>query len=106
MRNEYYKVNHCVKSVRIQSFSGPYFPVFFGIQSEYGKIRIRKTQNTNTFHAVKMFSDAREYWKSYTKTSLGEGNLIFCCTDNRENYFGSVGRQNINNNLTFQGRHI
>ena len=44
--------SHCVKSVQIRSFSGPYFPVFglitevYGvnlcIQSEYGKIRSRK----------------------------------------------------------------
>ena len=48
---------HCVKSVQIRSFSGPYFPtfglntercyVFLRIQSEYGKIRTRK----NTFHS-------------------------------------------------------
>ena len=44
---------HCVKSVRIQSFSGPYFPAFglnterysvsLRIQSKRGKIRTRKT---------------------------------------------------------------
>ena len=53
---------HCVKSVRIRSYSGPYFTVFglnterygvfFRIQSEYGKIRTRITPNTDTFHAV------------------------------------------------------
>ena len=62
---------HYVKSVRIRSFSGPYFPAFglnterYGvslrIQSECGKIRTRKTPrkirtsktpNTDTFHAV------------------------------------------------------
>ena len=53
---------HCVKSVRIRSFSGPYFPAFglnterYGvslhIQSECGKIRTRKTPITDTFHAV------------------------------------------------------
>ena len=37
--------SHCVKKVRIQNFSGPYFPAF-------GLIRIRKTSNTDTFHAV------------------------------------------------------
>ena len=51
-----------VKSVLIRTFSGPYFPTFglnterqsvsLCIQSEYGKMRIRKTPNTNTFHAV------------------------------------------------------
>ena len=53
---------HCVKSVRIRSYSGPYFPAFgvnterYGvslrIQSECGKIWTRKTPNTDTFHAV------------------------------------------------------
>ena len=50
---------HCVKSVRIWSYSGPHFPAFglnterYGeslrIQSECGKIRTRITPNTNTF---------------------------------------------------------
>ena len=49
-------------SVRIRSFSGPSFPAFglnterYGIslhiQSEYGKIRTRKTPNTDTLYAV------------------------------------------------------
>ena len=52
----------CVKGVRIWSFFGPYFPafglkterycVFLHIQSECGKIRTRKTPNTDTFDAV------------------------------------------------------
>ena len=52
----------CVKSVRIWSFSGPYFPVFvlnmgwywvsLCIQSEYVKMRTRKTPNMDTFQAV------------------------------------------------------
>ena len=52
----------CVKSVRIRSFSGPHFPAFglnterYGvsirIQSEYGKIRTRKTSNTEIFLVV------------------------------------------------------
>ena len=30
--------------------------------------------------------------KRYTKLrGIGEGNLIFCCTGSRKNYFGSVG---------------
>ena len=49
--------NHCVKSVRIWSFSGGYFPAFglntaLRILSECGKIQTRKTPNTGTFHAV------------------------------------------------------
>ena len=52
---------HCVKIVRIWSFSGPYFPTFglktercvsLCFQSECGRWRTRKTPNTDTFHAV------------------------------------------------------
>ena len=56
------RTQHCVKSVRIRSFSDPHFPAFglkterYGvslrIHSECGKIWARKTQNTDTFHAV------------------------------------------------------
>ena len=51
---------HCVKSVRIRSYSGPHFLAFglnteryslsLRIQSECRKIRIRITPNTDTFH--------------------------------------------------------
>ena len=51
-----------MKGVRIQSFFGPFFLAFglnaerYGVslrnQSECGKIRTRKTPNTDTFHAV------------------------------------------------------
>ena len=54
---------HCVKNVRVQSFSGRHFPAFglnterslvvsLCIQSKFGKIRTRKTPNTDIFHAV------------------------------------------------------
>ena len=52
-------VTYCVKSVRIRSYSGPHFPAFglnserYGvclrIQFKCGKIRTRKTPNTDTF---------------------------------------------------------
>ena len=55
-------VLHCVKSVRIWSFSGPYFPAYgrnterysvaLRIQAECGKIWTRKHPNTYTFYAV------------------------------------------------------
>ena len=57
-------MNHCVKSVRTWSFSGPYFPAFELNTERYGvspcilfecgkiKIRTRKTLNTDTIHAV------------------------------------------------------
>ena len=58
------KKGHCVKSVRIRSFSGQYFPAFrlntegYGvplrIQLECGKMRAIITPNTDTFHAVKL----------------------------------------------------
>ena len=51
--------DHCVKSVRIRSYCGPYFPAFglnterYGVglrnQSECEKIRTRITPNTATF---------------------------------------------------------
>ena len=51
-----------MKSVRIRSFSSPYFPAFgmntkrysvsLHIQSKYVKIQTSKTPNTDTFHAV------------------------------------------------------
>ena len=53
---------HYVKSVRIHSYSGPYFPAFglnmdryrlsLRIQSECGKIRTIITPNVDTFYAV------------------------------------------------------
>ena len=56
---------HCVKSVRIRTFTGPYLITFgqimeiYGvslcIQSECGKVWNRKTPNTDTFHAVIIF---------------------------------------------------
>ena len=57
---------HCVKSVRIRSFSGPYFPAFglstglntervsLRTQSECRKLRTRKTLNAETFQAVNL----------------------------------------------------
>ena len=53
---------HCVKSLRIRSYSGLHFPacewntkrygVSLCIQSECGKMRTRMTPNKDTFHAV------------------------------------------------------
>ena len=59
LQSTYFYTYHCVKSVRIRSYSGPYFPAFglntedtvsLRIQSECGKIRTRITPNTDTFH--------------------------------------------------------
>ena len=43
------EILHCVKSVQIRSFSGPYFSVF-GLNT--GKYGPEKTPYLNTFHAV------------------------------------------------------
>ena len=53
-----------MKSVRIGSYSGPYFPAFglnterysiyLRIQSEYGRIRTRLAPNTDPFYAVEV----------------------------------------------------
>ena len=61
-------IKHFLKSVRIWSFSGPYFPAFgltteiyrlsFRIQSKYRKIKTRKTLGTDTtvWYRCDMFS--------------------------------------------------
>ena len=53
---------HCVKSVRIRSYSGPHFPAFglsterysvsLRVQSECGKMGTRISPNTDTFYPV------------------------------------------------------
>ena len=68
----------CVKSVQIRSFSGPYFPVFglnteryfvsLRIQSEYGKIRTKKTPYLDTFHAVPFIHKSEVKYISQTKS--------------------------------------
>ena len=60
----------CVKSVRIRSYSSPYFPAFglntkrysvsLRIQSECGEIRTRLTPNTNTFYKVMINQIAKQ----------------------------------------------
>ena len=73
----------CVKSICIHSFPGRYSPSFglntmiyrvnLCIQSKWGKIRTRKTQNTDTFHAVWHNSKKVNYvGKSYYKPVLGQ----------------------------------
>ena len=65
---------HCIKSVCIRSFSDPYFTAFGLntelIQSECGKIRTRKTPNTDTFHAVYSRSIPSKVFERVLNTSL------------------------------------
>ena len=53
-------LKHCPKSIRVRSFSGPYFPAF-GFYSvnpcilpKCHKIRTRKTSNIDTVHTAKL----------------------------------------------------
>ena len=68
---------HCVKIVRIRSYSGPYslafglnmerYSVPLRIHSEWGKLWNRKTPNTDNFHAVILASWRRkfnDFWKT------------------------------------------
>ena len=48
---------HCVKCVRIRTYSGPYFPSL-GL---CGNIRTRITPNTDTFYAVWILSECLMY---------------------------------------------
>ena len=62
--------SHCVKKVRIQSFSGPYFP---GPHLDW--IRIRKASNTDTFHAVSISNF--NYKSSVMRQKCKSQNLCF-----------------------------
>ena len=67
---------HCVKRVRIRSYSGPHFPAYglkmernsvsLSFQFECGKMRTRITPDTDAFHAVTndVISGGRElFWR-------------------------------------------
>ena len=45
---------HCIKSVEMRSFSGPYFPLFSPVTGKYGP---QKYPYLNTFHAVGVLKD-------------------------------------------------
>ena len=70
-KKEFFQNVHCVKSVRIRSYSGPHFPAFglnteksLRIQSKCGKMRTRITPNTDTVYPVLSF------WETYTSFAL------------------------------------
>ena len=77
--------SHYVKSVRIRSFSGLCFSalglntkrysVSLRIQSECGKIRTRKTPNTDTFHSV--HSNSKKY-NLFLVAVGGDWNILRC----------------------------
>ena len=84
---------HCIKKVRIRSYSGPFFPVFglnteryivyLRIQSECGKIRTRITPNPDTFYGVNLnrvtfFVFGLSSWKNlYVRCMLDVCYLYF-----------------------------
>ena len=85
---------NCRKSVRIMSYSGPYFPAFglnterysvsLPIQSECGKIRTRITFNMDTFYAVGFYYVRRQLRitepKYHKKRNIRLIRLRFWCT--------------------------
>ena len=72
-----YDLCHCLKSVRIRSFSGPYFAAFrlnreinsvnLHIRSECEKMRTRKTPNTDTFYVVYLGHKQRKIRQSFAE---------------------------------------
>ena len=75
---------HCVKSICISSFSGPYFPVFSA------KIRTRKTPNTYIFYAVTIYTSSIHFRSKLPVYNLGKHKKIsvfhFYMVQNK--YFG------------------
>ena len=77
------KLIHCVKSVQIRIFSGPYFPAFGLNRGKYGP---EKTPYLDTFHAVIMppkagifhLESGLFFYQIYLFISL---NYIFFLTD-------------------------
>ena len=74
-----------MKSVRIPSFPGPYFPTFglnqkrYGvslrIQPECGKIRTRETPDTDAFHAVLRLQSSKLTW--LVNVSFSESGFVW-----------------------------
>ena len=88
---------HCMKRVRIWSYSGPHFPPFglntercgvsFRIQSECGKIRIRMTPNTDTFQRVYLMNAGlicRKVTNVVTERLIG--NSMFAVSSDLSNH--------------------
>ena len=89
-----------VRSVRIRSFSGLYFPVFglntewYGvslhIQSECGKIWAGKTPNMDTFHAVKANQIMGIIRRTIVYRNKHNSNLLFTILERPHLEYGSV----------------
>ena len=90
-----------MKSVRIQSFSGPYFLAFglntercevsFRIQSESEKIQTRKPPNTDTFQA------------GYTlQNTANFGEVSSFCTKNFEKFSNAIAKVSLEKKIIKQ----
>ena len=83
---------HCVKSVRIRSYSGPYFPAFgliteryfvsLRIQSECGKMRTSITSNTDIFYAV-FVTKSQNVWNLVMGDLAYSENVFYTIFDSR-----------------------
>ena len=112
------KYSHCVKSVRIRSYSGPHLTAFRlntkkyrvspCVQSEYGKMRTRITPNTDTFHAVSCLNiDCRKSGPAKYRTNADNNFEQFCHFYQSKKdwlfnkFFAKTVEEN-NNSLVFQ----
>ena len=88
-----------MKSVRIQSYSGPHFPsiglnterysVSLGIQSECGKVRTRITPNADTFYVV--FAAVNDETPDDTLFDNSSAlNFIILCARSHVSYFSEA----------------
>ena len=81
-------VIHCVKTIRIWSYSGPQFPAFglkmekcrvsLRIQSECGKMWTRKTPNTDTFHTGIVLDKIQPVTLLIVKEIFRKNKFYFC----------------------------
>ena len=76
-KNKVKTIHHCAKYVRIRSFSGPHFPAFglntkiyrviLRVQDKFGKMRTRKTPNTDTFYAAHIEPSQCDFFRETEK---------------------------------------
>ena len=120
-RSKKSEMGPCMRSVRIRSFSGPYFPAL-GLNTERysvcGKTRTRKTPNKDSFHAV-VGSEYVQKVKTLTQMKtckLGSGieltsvnfehSLLMRLIQHFPNYCSSCGTSKIVNYSQIFGKKI
>ena len=93
-------ISQCVNSVRVWSFSGPYFSEFelnmervsLSIQSESGEIRTRKTPNTDSFHAVSLCYSLRKLTNFKMLYPLAFSLFYLACSDSARDHQNCICR--------------